>query len=56
MEQACRILEIARSSYYDWLGHKPKKQEDRNRPLRQALITLHEKYPAPGLNSLYHML
>lgn len=56
MEQACRILEIARSGYYDWLDRKPKKREDRNRPLRQALITLHEKYPALGLNSLYHML
>ena len=56
MEQACRTLEISRSGYYDWLHRKPCVREQRNQALKRKLVELHQKYPAPGLDSLYHLL
>ncbi|MGO5116369.1 DUF3846 domain-containing protein [Candidatus Avoscillospira sp. LCP25S3_F1] len=56
MEQACRTLEISRSGYYDWLHHKPCIREQRNQALKRKLVELHQKYPALGLDSLYHLL
>lgn len=56
MEQVCRLLEISRSGYYGWLSRKPSGRERHNQALERELITLHEKYPAMGLDSLYHLL
>ncbi len=56
MEQACRELEVSRSGYYDWLNRKPSERSQRNQELRRRLVELHEKYPAMGLDSLYHLL
>lgn len=56
MEKLCRILEVSRSGYYAWLEDKPSTQTLRNQELLRALVTLHEKYPALGLDSLHHML
>ncbi len=56
MEQVCRELEISHSGYYDWLKHKPLERNRRNQALRRQLVELHEKYPAMGLDGLYHML
>lgn len=56
MEQVCRALEVSRSGYYGWLRHKPSKREQRNLSLKRRLVELHEKYPAMGLDSLYHLL
>ena len=56
MKQACRALEISRSGYYAWLDHKPSQREASNLVLRRQLVSLHEKYPAMGLDSLYHLL
>jgi len=56
VKQVCRILEISRSGYYGWLRHTPSAQEQRNQTLRRRLVELHEKYPALGLDSLYHMV
>lgn len=56
MEQACRVLEVSRSGYYGWLGRKPGKRIRQNQALRRQLVELHEKYPALGLDSLYHLL
>ena len=56
MEQVCHILEISRSGFYDWLNRKLSDREKNNIALRTSLIELHNKYPSPGLNSLYHML
>ena len=56
MERLCRLLEVSRSGYYAWL-HRPlclRKQQDQ--ALGRELVSLHEKYPALGLDSLYHML
>lgn len=50
------MLEVSRSGYYGWLNHKPGKQESKNQELRRRLVELHEKYPAMGLDSLYHMV
>lgn len=54
--QACRALEVSRSGYYDWQHHKPCMRERSNQALRRKLVELHQKYPALGLDSLYHML
>ncbi len=56
MEQVCRELEVSRSGYYDWLDRKPSERSRRNKELRRRLVELHEKYPAMGLDSLYHLL
>ena len=56
MEQVCRVLEVSRSGYYDWRKRDPSKREQRNQALKRRLIELHEKYPAMGLDSLYHLL
>lgn len=56
VEQVCRVLEVSRSGYYSWLGHKPGKRSRQNQALRRRLVELHEKHPAMGLDSLYHLL
>ncbi len=55
MEQACRELEVSRSGYYGWHNRLPSERSRRNQALRR-LVELHEKYPAMGLESLYHLL
>ena len=56
MEQLCRILEVSRSGYYAWLNGGRGQRTVRNQALLRALVRLHEKYPAFGLDSLYHLL
>ena len=56
MEQVCRILEVSRSGYYGWQERKPGIRRQQNQALRRRMIELHEKYPAMGLDSLYHLL
>ena len=56
MVQLCRMLEVSRSGYYEWLHRGVSKREQRNQALRRELVRLHNKYPALGLDSLYHML
>lgn len=56
MAQLCRFLEVSRSGYYDWLTRGISARERQNQTLRRALVTLHEKYPALGLDSLYSLL
>lgn len=50
------MLEVSRSGYYAWLHYKPGSRAAQNQELLRALVTLHEKYPAMGLDSLYHTL
>lgn len=56
MERLCRLLEISRSGYYAWLHRKdsPRKQYDQT--LKRQLLTLHQRYPSLGLDSLYHLI
>ena len=56
VEQVCRELEVSRSGYYDFCKGKTSERERRNQELRRRLVELHEKYPAMGLDSLYHLL
>lgn len=56
MEQVCRELEVSRSGYYGWSNRIPSERSQRNQVLRRRLVELHEKYPAMGLDSLYHLL
>lgn len=56
MELLCRTLEISRSGYYAWLCRGIGHREEKNQVLRRELVKLHQKYPALGLDSLYHML
>lgn len=56
MVQLCRVLEVSRSGYYEWLHRGVSMREQRNQALRRELVRLHNKYPALGLDSLYHML
>jgi len=56
VEQVCRELEVSRSGYYGWQKGSPSERSRRNQALRRRLVELHEKYPAMGLDSLYHLL
>ena len=56
MEQACRVLEVSRSGYYGWLKRKPSQRSQQNQAIKRRLVELHEKYPAMGLDSFYHLL
>lgn len=56
VDELCRLLELSRSGYYAWKQHRPSKRQQHNQALLRRLVALHEKYPALGLDSLYHML
>lgn len=56
MDKLCRLLEISRSGYYAWKNRKISAHKIHERELLCQLIMLHEKYPAAGLDSLFHML
>lgn len=56
MALLCRLLEVSRSGYYEWLQRGVSTREQENRRLCQSLVRLHEKYPAMGLDSLHHLL
>ena len=52
----CRLLEVSRSGYYEWLNRGDSARKQHDQALKRRLLTLHEKYPALGLDSLYHMI
>lgn len=54
--ELCRTLGISRSSYYEWKTRKPGKRQTSNQRLSRLILWLHEKYPALGLESIYHIL
>lgn len=56
MELLCRLLEVSRSGYYDWLSRPDSARKRQDQIIRRDLVRLHEKYPALGLDSMYHML
>ena len=56
MELLCRLLEVSRSGYYEWLQRKPSVRKLHDQALKRRLLALHVKYPALGLDSLYHLI
>lgn len=56
MDKLCHILEISRSGYYAWLMRKHSRRAQRKQALIRELVRLHEKHPALGLDSFYHLL
>lgn len=56
MDKLCQLLEISRSSYYAWKKRGVSKRKQNEQKLLRTLIKIHEKYPAAGLNGLYHIL
>lgn len=56
MELVCRLLEVSRSGYYEWLGRKPSLRRQQDQELKRRLLSLHQRYPALGLDSLYHLI
>lgn len=56
MDKLCRVLEVARSGYYANKTRKTSPRKKRKQDVLRALISLHEKYPAAGLDMLHHML
>ena len=52
----CRILNVSRSGYYQSKNPTLGKRQLSNQALLRALISTHKKYPAMGLDSLYHFL
>jgi transposase InsO family protein len=50
------MLEVSRSGYYAWKKRTPSKREQSNQLLLRAIVRLHQRYPALGLDSLYHLL
>lgn len=56
VERLCLGLGISRSGYYAWKTRKPGKRALSNQALLRAIVSLHEKYPVYGLDSIYHLL
>ena len=56
VELVCRLLEVSRSGYYEWLGRKPSLRRQKDQELKRRLLSLHQRYPALGLDSLYHLI
>ena len=45
MELVCRLLEVSRSGYYEWLGRKPSLRRQKDQELKRRLLSLHQRYP-----------
>ena len=56
MSILCRILDVSKSDYYDAKKRQKGKREESNQKLLREIISVHEKYPAMGLDSIYHFL
>lgn len=56
MSTLCRILNVSRSGYYQSKNPKPSKRALNNQALLKEIIATHHKYPAFGLDSMYHYL
>lgn len=56
MELVCRLLEVSRSGYYEWLGRQLSLRRQQDQELKRRLLGLHQRYPALGLDSLYHLI
>ena len=54
-DKLCQMLEISRSAYYAWLTRRPSSRSLKDKATLRALIGLHNKYPALGLDSLHQM-
>lgn len=52
----CRLLEVSRSGYYEWLHRKPSLHRQQDQALKRQLLSLHQRYPALGLDCLYHLV
>ena len=50
------MLDVSRSGYYEWLHRKPSLRRQQNQALERRLLSLHQRYPALGLDSLYHLI
>ena len=38
MELVCRLLEVSRSGYYEWLGRKPSLRRQKDQELKRRLL------------------
>jgi len=56
VDKLCRLLDVSRSGYYAWKDRPPSQRELHNQMLLRAIVRLHERYPALGLDSIYHLL
>jgi transposase InsO family protein len=56
VDKLCRFLEVSRSGYYAWRNRPASKREVSNQGLLRAIVRLHQRYPAMGLDSIYHLL
>ena len=49
-------LDVSKSDYYAAKNRQKGKREESNQKLLGRIISVHEKYPAMGLDSLYRFL
>lgn len=56
MSLLCRILNVSKSNYYAAKSRPEGKREKSNKKLISAIQKTHKKYPAMGLDSIYHYL
>lgn len=50
------MLEISRSAYYDWLIRPPSQRSVKDKAILRDIVSLHQKYPALGLDMLHQMV
>ena len=55
MELVCRLLEVSRSGYYEWLGRKPSLRRQKDQELKRRVLSLcpHTRF-AGQKNNLYN--
>jgi len=56
MDKLCPLLHVTRSAYYAWLKRKPSQQKLKDQAILRELVSLHERYPALGLDSLHQLV
>ena len=56
MELLCRLLEVSRSGYYEWLHRKASAHMQQDQAIKRRLVTLYQLYPSLGLDRLYHLI
>ena len=56
MDKLCQMLDICRSGYYAWKIRRVSKHKESEQTLLREILSLHQKYPALGLDSIYHLL
>jgi putative transposase len=49
----CKILEVSRSGYYDWLDRPPSKRDKKHEEILTKIKAIHKKHPTYGVDPIW---